>query len=306
MVPQGKWHRDVTQHEAVVADGMNVSHDIKAATRELVRFSNEQFPMMVDPDKTDRARMIAVAIGQYVYVKIGRPRWYISRQMLDLLRDVDIDARDLTDIPFPHDAMCLCFERGCVLNGNPLRTMFVMACRSPIALRLMGEIASNANELVSTIISSAIDSGIMFDRSITPCDDAVYGEGTIIDTRLFKEDKEAPPDAYLKIAVAAILYNAARPEWCVPFTMDRSDRYHHAQPRENMFRLLAPSVKYIRDNCPQLDTPEYHVKPHYRGFVLRHLRADRYYPAGHTGPRGRVVLVPPCAIHPEMMKQDAP
>lgn len=109
--------------------------------------------------------------------------------------------------------------------------------------------------------------------------------------------------AAMRLAVGALMYYAARPERIVKYALPRSQRYEFHGERENFKRLVLPSaVKVVRTGeSPQYDQSGRVMKPHYRGYVYRCLRAERY----KRNPDGtiRVIEVAPCAIHPELMEE---
>ncbi len=98
------------------------------------------------------------------------------------------------------------------------------------------------------------------------------------------------------IAACWILYSA-RPEWVSPFTLPRSQRFQHgnAEIRKNYRRIMLPAVKHI--SLPTYAGTETgrEVIGHYRGWVYRVLRNERY--KRNDDGTFKTVVVPPCVVN---------
>jgi hypothetical protein len=105
----------------------------------------------------------------------------------------------------------------------------------------------------------------------------------------------------MKIAAAAMLYYSARPELVSEYKLPRSQRYEFRGERSEFRRMRLPGVKKIPAErgglVPGTGSPK---APHYRGWVMRVLRDPRY--KRNEDGTFKTVLVPPTAIHPELME----
>ena len=261
-----------------------------------------------DITNDEAALKISNLMLDYVYVKLGRPRWYIDARMFELLSEAEIDA-DIENIFFPFDAMTLVFERGCVLkSGEPLRWIRFGRVRSDMCLGMLetafGDILSpgeNIKYFSQFPLSGSVETG--FSRNTRQSDLDTKIEDAAATMFLIKNTAEIEFTSRVneaeKIIKTAMLYYAARPELNVAYSPDRSDRYAIIGDRCNIRRVLLPNIKYIGQKVS--NNSHKSTAPHYRGFVLRTLRNERF--KRNSDGSFRTILIPPCAIHPELMEE---
>lgn len=88
---------------------------------EFTEYSNVQLPM------------------EWLYVKMGRPRWFVEKSLLDLLSTCQLDS-NWTGVNFTHDVFTLVFEEGSQVAGFPLHWIRVFRPRSALSRRLFQQV----------------------------------------------------------------------------------------------------------------------------------------------------------------------
>jgi hypothetical protein len=249
-------------------------------------------------------------LAEWTYISLGRPRWFVDLDMARLLDDTSIDP-DLSQIVWPYDVVTLVFEKGFEVNGYPLRWVRIGTFRSKLCADLfekkmrfkmdfgdffltqcdLGEVGKTGKFSQDTSIS---DSASCYSwRSYSD-----YRKGDSIDSGLNAPEQKAL-DMATKIAATAMLYYSARPELIVDFTLPRSQRFKQIGDREQIKRVLLPTEKKVYARHVQMESSGGKVQPHFRGWVLRSLRHPRF--KRNSDGSVRTVLIPPCAIHAELM-----
>lgn len=297
-----KWHNDLTFYDQ---NGRSVS----------VEFYHRRFFEMIQSGSIKDTGH--TPLSSYLYIKTGRPRWLVSTEMARILADIPIDP-DLSHVQWARDAMTLVFERGTVIDGIPLRWIRIYCPRSKLSREII-KYALNIEitDEAANALFLECDCGYGDDRQCR--EDRPTGEEDIIQYRLIplgningdkdiglRTEEKPLHDRIMnlatKIAASAMLLHAARPEFFVQANLPRSERYHFvggAASREHISMVTFPLVKKVA--IGQTDSANGMSKRHhYRGWVLRTLRHERF----QRNPDGtcRVILVEPCEIHPELAK----
>jgi len=272
--------------------------------------------------------------AEYLYHRTGRPRWYIDSDLYDLLKTAKIDT-DISNIPFTHDSFSIIFQRDQLVSGLPLKCIRATWARSQQSLDLLRHLfVHNLTDQVFNLMRSTIVIQVRIGV------DDLEGIHAMFSTQLASEIglcvgcvRDPSREEYhlsadtlaacerkfgsrfglgavqktiaeaVKIVCSAMLYQAARPDLFVPYTLPRSQRYRVQGDREKITRVRLPGVgvKRIYDRTAvAAEAFGRTMPPHYRGWVLRTLRDPRF----KRNPDGtvRVILVEPCAIHPELME----
>jgi hypothetical protein len=301
--------------------------------REIYSF---KAPEQIEHFNPNVLRMLPIwqmdVMTEWLYVKLGRPRWLIDRQMLELLDTCKVDA-DLSGVVFTHDVLTLVFEEGVKINGIPLEWIRVCAVKSKMAEKAIRDFFPKdcINERAFSAINFTVcfrgyhkeDGKISLDpRTWHKQPRLGYEEGRM--WREYGSEKYiSDPDRWdfdnetltresfrafmfkaAKVAAAAMVYQHARPDLVTPFTLPRSERYKQHGERENISLIRLPrklgGAKKIISSPPVEGASGKIMSPHYRGYVLAVLRDERF----KRKPDGsfNTVLRSPCAIHPELME----
>jgi hypothetical protein len=106
----------------------------------------------------------------------------------------------------------------------------------------------------------------------------------------------------VKLAISSALYYQCRPELVSNYSLPRNCRYNFKGHRENTRIInlpLMPKFKLVSksDSNSVGSSPK---RPHYRGWVIRVYRNERYDRNPDGSPKMK--LIAPCAIHPEQME----
>lgn len=270
-------------------------------------------PGDVVPVKQHASTGAVECLAELVWYEFSRPVWFVDRQMLELLETAKIDD-DLSGIHWPHESLYLCFEEGSKLDGFDLRSIMVFVPRSDLVLRI-GKKAVQSDYFKTEFLGKLI--GTWTDCMPGPLytirqDGYIRSRDRLYNWRKYTEpskpfcdqvtaEEAAANQKAIKIAAAAMLYYSARPELVRDYQLPRSQRYEFRGDRTGFRRMLLPGVKTVRAPSALADvhgtgSPK---RPHYRGWVMRVLRDPRY--KRNEDGSFKTVLVPPTAIHPELM-----
>lgn len=309
-----KWHTDYTFYD------LRKSYYSEHIGKEKLEFYRNAWDIQVEESRKNGASpedlkiLVFNWLLEAVHDLTGRRRWFIDKQMFELLLEAEIDF-DLRNIFWPYDTVTLVFERGIFLKDYPLRWIRVMRAKSEISKKIVRSVVNNEGvvkvsedlfKFGDSHFNCIVDTGYSFttkQRSqTTHFEDTgaqmLVSPYTTNDTTAFDPAMELIP----KIVATAFLYYAARPELVIPTVLPRSERYHQKGDRDLCSIMTIPLIKRIGGNSDE-ETGVTGAKkaPHYRGWVLRTLRSDRY----RRNPDGtfRTVLIAPCAIHPESIEE---
>lgn len=273
--------------------------------------------------RQENAQVIFGIIGDFLFVKMGRPRWFLSAEMAQVLLHSKIESQSLQGIPFPYDSFNLVFEKGVTLASEH-EVKFISVCnpRSALAAKLggaamrafgkrfnnhpfedsfyLGGLISRAG--TETVFSSVLPLSMPLKEGM----EIINRQGNVVQSALLSEDlMEAINDQIVKIAVASVFYFNARPDLYVAHALSRDQRYKFpgdASNRANMRRVMLPTEKKVQSSPAATHGTGTSKRPHYRGFVLRTLRDERY--ERNQDGSFKTVLVEPTAIHPELMNDE--
>ena len=264
-------------------------------------------------------------LADFIFIKIGRPRWFLDADITQILLHSQIESQSLQGISFPYDSFNLVFENGITLSGG-YEIKFISICnpRSALAIELGGDAMRafgkkfNNHSFEDSFYIGAVVTRAGADTvtlSVLPLSMPIKEgveiinkpENVVLKANLTPELSNDINDDVVKIAVAAILYFNARPDLYVAQQLSRDQRYRfpgNADDRKNMRRVLLPMEKTVRPVSSGPTGTGASKRPHYRGFVLRTLRDERF----QRNPDGsfKTVLVEPTVIHPELMIQEPP
>ncbi len=260
---------------------------------------------------------VVEAMAELIWYEYNRPVWFVDKTMTELLLTAKIDD-DLTGIHFPHECVYLCFEQGTKIEGFDMRSIMLFVPRAEQTVKMIHK-ATGDNSVVAQFMGKLIGTW-------TDCLDGPEYE--ILQTGMIRSRNrlynwrrytEPAPDSEavgvtdqekaamrrsIQIAAAAMLYYSARPELVSEYQLPRSQRYEFKGERSGFRRMTLPGIKHVRPQSTAIagmgsGSPK---SPHYRGWVMRVLRDPRY----KRKPDGsfETVLVPPTAIHPELMGEE--
>lgn len=261
-------------------------------------------------------------MAELMWHTFNRPTWFCDNTMLELLRTAKIDD-NLRGIHWPAESLYICFEKGAKIGRFDLRSICVFAPRSDITVKTVQKATAKSGMVIHDLHCELILNrlmGIWMDCLDEP-EYYIRPDGFLkTRNRLYvwrEYERPTPPQDMenvnqeeraatlegVHIAAAAMLYHAARPELVAPYTMPRSQRYEFRGERSNYRKLTLPGVKMLRDPSHPVSVGVGSAKsPHYRGWVMRTLRDPRY--RRNEDGTYRTVLVPPVAIHPELMGEN--
>ena len=215
------------------------------------------------------------------------------------------------------------FEKGITLAGEH-EVKFISVCnpRSSLAAKLGGaamdafgkrfnnhpfEDSFYLGGFVSTSAADTVFSSVL--PLSMPLKDGMEiirrPSNAVHDSRLDSDLIENISDRIIKITVASIFYFNARPDLYVAHALSRDQRYRFpgdAKDRMNMRRVMLPMEKKVHPAATATHGSGTAKRPHYRGFVLRTLRDERYQ--RNQDGSFKTVLVEPTVIHPEMMNEE--
>jgi hypothetical protein len=282
---------------------------------------------------------------EYVYIKMGRRRWYVSKELLAAVGEIKTDVDNWGDVVLPYDSMAICFERGTEVLGVPLRWVRFGMLQSKTAQALIAKDIRGVR-MLQNCLRLDIDVGeeaethefspdtpmdktvlwhqhanwntdpelhknvmVLMEKDGTRREVPYAGTGEhngalgVFKTYDFKPDEEKTVSEIVRLVKSLVLFHAARPEWFVTYTLPRTDRYSAYGDRENSALVTFPVWKKIVTGTHAANgEPTRTNAPHYRGWVLRTLRAARY--TRNSDGSCKVVLVAPTAIHPELMTKE--
>lgn len=294
-----RWHIDFT----------NYDREPMARNTTLVDFYRMFLTYMSSKHSDKHVETGLMVLSEYLFIRIGRPRWFISKEMFEILLTLKTDTTDFTNIAFPYDVFSFVFERGITLGGMPLRWFRVCCPRSRLSLQIMKEVVDVQVPNITSAVSIHPDLGM--NRWTRKVDENTRPANTNVKAffcPLLELSKASGPEMegfkyplaeIVKILASAVLLYAARPEFYQEYKVERSQRYEFKGERTSCRRLCFPTMKKVRAAQESKSTGAF-KSPHFRGWVLRTLRAERY--TRNLDGTFKVALVPPTAIHPELME----
>ena len=264
--------------------------------------------MALDPvpiTQYDRNASIRDALSDFLYEMYGRPKWFVDKELFELLGSISVTSDDLTGIVFPHDVFTLVFETGCECDGIPIRSIRVCNKSATMTDKFMRQLGM-PYDLKSDLVNIMLDSGennvtgkiahdtlpihgrkwnLSRSRAAGDIDDPAFKHS------LNDSEREAMRQAS-RIVLSALLYKNARPDLVVDYKLPRSQRYEYRGDARTYRRVLAPTP--LRRTSTQSEPTGRTVRGHYRGWVLRTLRDERY----SRNPDGslKTVLIEPVAV----------
>lgn len=252
-------------------------------------------------------------IIDYLYERYGRPKWFVDSTVFELLDNLVIDDEDLTGVFIPHDVFSLVFEYGTEMGGVPIRNIRVCRKAAKQTDKFLDELGIGFSGSGS-VLNIILDSGNM---AMTPDGCQTRPDGGLLswDTPSGKTSKwnwaralenanmaqsttlsEREKDIMRRVSrlvVSALLYRSARPDLLEEFSLPRACRYQYRGDRSTYRRMLAPRSSIVkREGVYEFASRT--VRGHYRGWVLRTLRHERY--KRNADGSFKTVLIEPVAI----------
>jgi hypothetical protein len=295
-----QWHKEVTSidiahkikelrdHACNTTNFYKKSVEFATGIREVALNEN---PRLSEHDFNGAAQIIETAV-EYCFIKMGRHTWFCDKEMYELLSTCKIEDDDLRDLYFPYVVFSLVFEKGIEINGFPLRSIRISTLKSKLSIDIIHEVLPGFIKRDDTIhfyfdFGENLKTGKC--SHDTPPGESIrwhwyrpyYYEGGIDkcikpdDNKLNTEELAAVHGA-MKVANAALQYYSARPELISEYTLPRSQRYQHHGERKNYKRVMLPTTKKVHQPNEFVSDGGRTVAGHYRGWVLRTLRHERY------------------------------
>jgi hypothetical protein len=285
----------------------------------LISNSNNRFTQQ----QTERA--LITLMTDHVWTALGRPTWFISPEMLELLEDMSVEAR-IDDALMPHDTMAFVFPRGTRVAGIPCRSMFAYSISSERTLEIADLFYRKfvgTKSLERPTDQSTMDVRLDFGAQV----DGSHSEDLVrIDSSYFvlprdmtvkdgmawlrakfesdSTDQENQASLYMiSIMVKALLYVQAVKAEGLASTPRPQGRKARTKGRKKKAEKEPPpwefTVKPTKDILRAVAAREGAAatgggkgcRPHMRGWVLRVLRHERYRRNADGSPR--TVLVAP-------------
>jgi len=259
--------------------------------------------------------------ADYLYERYGRPKWFVDREVFDLLTTLKVEDMDLMGIFFPHDVFRLIFEHGTMLCGKPLRSLHVFRPEAALTDKFCEELAPGQAQAAKKFFNAQdgkikekdsmmmllVDAGENGFTKQYDWDTPLGMTCKLNERRRLRdplnvkysnflnvnEEEAIYIDNAMRLFVSAMLYRAARPDCVAEYTLPRSCRYNYRGDKTTYRRMLCP-IAPLREQRENAMPTGRTMKGHYRGWVLRTLRNERY----KRNPDGtfKVVLVEPCAV----------
>jgi hypothetical protein len=301
------WNIDYTLSDLAKVNPEKFYHEalvLKAKSLEKTKNENAEYSFY---------NFLSRSVTEVLYIRLGRKRWLVNSSMIELLSSLKYEDVKLEDVVFPYDCYTLVLPSDTKLtDGGDIQWIRIMRMKSDLASKLLMNgppfgTVPEPEEIIRIakgclVIQAAFGAGPN-DVQVLSIPVEKYAEAAALAEQA--KDKDLSLSFCLKLAISSALYYAARPELIRNHELPRSCRYRFKQGRENIQMIHLPEIpkyKIVSEDKPDLD-PDGRTKglrsPHYRGWVIRVLRKPRF----RRNPDGsfRVILVPPCAIHPELM-----
>jgi len=254
---------------------------------------------------TDIASSLRDVVTDYLYEMYGRPKWFVDKTTFNLLNTISLDSDDLSGIIFPHDVFSLVFEHGVELEGFPLRNIRVYRRAASMTTKFLNQLEVEFTKSEVELVNLMIDTGEVVMSNNTSWDTPPYltrkwnwsrplkdPEYTLnFATTLSAQEKNVVARVS-KIVASALMYKAARPDLVPEYVLPRSQRYSFKGDKRTYRRILAPQAPPGREYAPNPTGRE--VRGHYRGWVLRTLRHEKY--KRNADGSFKTVLVEPVAV----------
>jgi hypothetical protein len=254
-----KWNNNHTQHERMC----NYENSRITTSKELL----ENLPdgLKLDYSAIDCSAMganIPLILLRYTICsfheeleKYGRPTYLVSKEVFDVVSNLDISEDDcrfcLEKIPYP--AFCFVFERGCI----PVN------CSRPL-------------QMISLIDSSSVKNRFPFKHDNNLPAYLIQGQPPTLEIGIcgtFKNGKISPE---AKLVASLLMLWRSRPEFVVNETLPRSERFEFKGDRKLIRKWILPDHLIVNTSSMIKDSTGSTRSPHWRAGHFRHYRSDRY------------------------------
>lgn len=280
--------------------------------RELISLANEK----------KKEAFLSELLAEWSYLTLGRRRWLITKEMANILYEIPIDP-DMNGISFPYDSWTLCFEKGTKINNIPFKWIRVFSAKSELIKNLLNKNLNVITKAENTVVFQC-DAGlnekgipeediedplILYRRIDIKHFNPYSSKGRECDYESLNENQsnKLPVDIHnnimnitAKICASAMLLYSARPDMFIPAKLTGKERknWQESGGTGNISRIVFPTIKKVSQsigNYHYNDLQRKTVANHYRGWVLRTLRHERY--KRNADNSFRVILVEPCEIN---------
>ena len=258
-------------------------------------------------------RIVQVCL-YYFFECVGRPTWYLSPDIMWFLENVKMEI-DIKDITIPKDILMVCFPYGYTVNGMALRNILIAHNKSNMMHDCIAELVNLKYQAISThrfkgsiMVSTEIGDGRgAWDEKTTgriahkssSSDNAAIGSILDYNHHSTEERHGAAQKKAIRLALAALVYAQAKPEVVVRERLSRKGKKIKMRGYD---RYIKP-IKYLPKSAIEYENQIESVKtgskmrPHIRGWVLRHLKSDRF--KRNEDGSIKTVLISPCLINAE-------
>lgn len=300
-----------------------ISYEMRPADQHFINL-DEWYRSFIKRELWKRGTIANLLVSEWLHSVLGRRRWMVSNEIANVLAQIPVDP-DTSGIRWPYDAFALCFEDGTEVCG--FRPKWIRCCHaaSDLSHELLQERLNfvhpngqSEREMISVMGMFEDDETLVGHRfpagnfHPTETEDRLTGKKSadvdlVIDDGTDRVEMAKKTNLLIKIAMSAMLLHAARPEFFVAARLPGRERRRFAancgQPahERNTSIVKFPMTKRVVVGRPDPDSvgigPQ--KRPHYRGWVLRTLRHERFkartLAMGLTHPR--VILIEPTTIH---------
>jgi hypothetical protein len=302
-----RWHEEITSLEimrkVMKAQGERFNpsaKDLPGIYASLIE--RAQTVMEISPE-SDKGSALRDTITEYLWVSYGRPTWFIHEEVFEMLKTLQLSTADLTGVFFPQDVFSMVFPYGSMIRDKPLRSIRVFVMHAQTTRDLMAQLKPYTIKRAEDHLTLVVDAGENAKSGICSWDAGPVGTLKWTVTRpldmlgpwknmKMNEEEISYMDECVRIVAAAMLYRNAKPDHFVDYTLPRSQRYNFKGDRKKHRRFLMPKSLERKDGQSR-DTGRT-VAGHYRGWVLRVLRHERY--RRNEDGSCKTVLVEPTAV----------
>jgi len=245
--------------------------------------------------------------------KMGRPTWYVDPDLLWFLENVNFKP-DLKHLRLPRDIVTICFPWGYMVEGRPLRWIKVAMPKSPLFWKVIDD--AHYDVRFEQIERGDLELLTLLDDGEQPDGSNDWSKSSTIHTFSYSGnnniDKLLSSDPLktksIKMALALIMYVQAHNKAAQNHRRSKkTGKKVKFRDNERFVTPLKTLPKSAADYQAQADVirrgshTKRFMKPHLRGWVLRHLWSSRY--KRNEDGSVKTTLVEPCLIGAKTIKE---
>jgi hypothetical protein len=243
------------------------------------------------------------AAVDYIFEKDGKKTWLLTKESVDILNDIEVDSDDISSLAIPYDSFQVCFEDSVKFDGLKVK------------LNRM-KIATINDRMCRTCEYGVSDPNfkmLLGNKQLLVCSDfgekeQPYGDTVTWDFSrnldspytgrdVLTEDEHKAAGFAMEFAIKIIMLWNARPEIVRDYKyMQRTcfalNKHMQSMKHYNIIKMPDSLIVYNKNKNSQPTGRT--VSPHFRGYVLRHLRNERY--KRNDDGTIKTVLVEPCLV----------